>query len=94
MKAGLFALLWLLIAVPAMAANLQSDCRGVGTIGTATMAADGTMTLNLHSPDGRALVLAYPRSDTNYARMLSHIGGMQPGERKPVPAFCGAGPSQ
>ena len=92
MKIAGFIVAALLLAPPAFAANLQSDCRGSGTIGTATMAADGTLTLNLVSPDGRSLALAYPKGDPNYARMLSHIGGMQPGERKPVPAFCGAGP--
>ena len=79
----------LLLAAPAAAANLQSDCRGLGTIGVATMSPDGTVTLNLRSPDGAEGVLAYPRSDPNYARIVSHIGGIRPGEHKPVPAFCG-----
>ena len=79
-----------LVVSPALAANLQSDCRGLGTIGVATMSSDGTVTLNLRSPDGAEGVLAYPRSDPNYARIVSHIGGIRPGEHKPVPAFCGA----
>ena len=33
-------------------------------------------------------VLAYKRSDPQYARILSHIGGIKPGEHKKVPAFC------
>ena len=53
------------------------------------MAQDGTITLNLRSPDGAEGVLAYHRDDPNYARILSHLGGMRPGEHKSVPAFCG-----
>ena len=77
----------LLTPFPAVA-QLQSDCRGSGTIGMAVMSADGTITLTLRSPDGRQGALAYPKNDPNYARILSHIGGMHPGEHKQVPAFC------
>ncbi len=87
MKKLLFAalLLWPLAAQ----AQLQSDCRGLGSVGTAVMGQDGTITLNLRSPDGAEGVLAYHRGDPNYARILSHMGGMRPGEHKSVPAFCG-----
>ena len=78
----------LLMAVPASAVTLQSDCRGPGSIGTALMSADGTLTLNLKSPDGQQAVLAYHRGDPQYARIFSHIGGIQPGQKKPVPPFC------
>ena len=57
---------------------LQADCRGPGSIGTALMAADGTITLTLNSGGAQA-ALAYRRGDPNYARILSHIGGLQPG---------------
>ncbi len=67
---------------------MQSDCRAPGTIGTAVMAADGTITLTLQLPDGTGSALAYHKGDPNYARMLAHIGGLQPGEHKSVPAFC------
>jgi hypothetical protein len=79
----------LLFAVPAAAAPLQQDCRAPGTIGTATMALNGTVTLNLQAPDGTMGAFAYPKSDPNYARIVSHLGGIRPGEHKPVPAFCG-----
>jgi hypothetical protein len=87
MKAALIVLL-LLLPFPA-AAQLQSDCRALGSIGTAVMAPDGTITLNLHAPDGTASLAAYHRGDPDYARILSHLGGMRPGEHKSVPAFCG-----
>lgn len=79
-----------LLAVPASAANLQQDCRGSGSIGTALMGADGTITLNIRAVPGGPLdgVLASKPGDANYARILSHVGGMQPGEKKPVPPWC------
>lgn len=82
--------LLLLLAVPASAANLQQDCRGPGSIGTALMNADGTITLNIRTIPGGPLdgVVASRPGDPNYARILSHLGGMQPGEKKPVPPWC------
>ena len=87
MRLGASIAALLLIAAPA-AAQMQSDCRAPGTIGTAVMSNDGTITLNLRAPDGTQGVLAYRKGDPNYARMLSHIGGIEPGEHKPIPAFC------
>jgi hypothetical protein len=78
-------LLLLLTAAPASAQVLQQDCRGPGSIGTALMSADGTMTL---SAPGRQGVAAYRRGDPQYVRILSHVGGLQPGQKKPVPPFC------
>jgi hypothetical protein len=82
------ALVLLFFAAPATAASLQSDCRGLGNIGMAVMSADGTITLTLHSPDGAEGAVAYKKNDPQYARILSHLGGIRPGEHKPVPAFC------
>ena len=81
-------ILALLLIAPPASAQMQSDCRAPVTIGTAVMSADGTITLNLRSPDGAEGVLAYHKGDPDYARVLSHIGGIEPGEHKPVPAFC------
>jgi hypothetical protein len=78
----------LLAPLPALAASLQSDCRGLGTVGMAVMSPDGTITLTLHSPGGAGGVLAYKKNDPQYARIYSHIGGIKPGEHKVVPAFC------
>jgi hypothetical protein len=78
----------LLLTLPATAGPLQSDCRGSGpAIGTALMSADGTITLNFTGPIMRG-ALAYRRGDPQYQRILSHIGGIQPGQKKPVPPFC------
>jgi hypothetical protein len=86
-----FALPLLLAAAPAFGATLQSDCRGPGNIGVATMSADGTLTLQLHAAGPGPItetVMSYHRGDPQYARMLSHIGGIHPGEHKPVPPWC------
>jgi hypothetical protein len=82
------ALAALLLGPFPASAQLQSDCRAAGTIGNAVMASDGTITLTLTAPDGTQAALAYRKGDPNYARMLSHVGGMRPGQHKPVPAFC------
>ncbi|MEI7791427.1 MAG: hypothetical protein WCJ15_09660 [Alphaproteobacteria bacterium] len=80
----------LLTAFPASAVTLQQDCRGPGSIGTALMDTDGTITLNIRTIPGGPLdgVVASRPGDANYARILSHVGGMQPGEKKPVPPWC------
>ena len=79
--------LLLLLSLPASAQILQSDCRGPGSIGTALMSADGTITLTISTP-GQQGALAYHRGDPQYARILSHVGGLHPGQKKPVPPFC------
>jgi hypothetical protein len=77
----------LLLASPA-SAQIQSDCREQGTIGTAVMGEDGTITLNIRLPSGAMTVLAYKKDDPQYRRIYSHLGGIRPGEHKPVAAFC------
>ena len=86
------ALILLLAATPALAAPaLQQDCRGPGSIGTALMGADGTITVNIRSPQpGSPLdgVVAVRPGDANYARIKSHLGGISAGEKKPIAPFC------
>ena len=82
MKAAVLVLA--LIALPAAAQTLQSDCRGRGTIGYARLSPDGTV-LSVTLAQGAH---AWKKGDPNFTRMVSHLGGILPGERKPVPAFC------
>lgn len=60
-------------------------------IGVATMSEEGTITLLLRaqSPKGDLgdALLNYPKSDPKYAGILKHLGGLKPGEEKPVPPF-------
>jgi hypothetical protein len=60
------------------------------TIGTASMSADRTITLQLRATGygarGDALLLYRP-DHPQYARILQHLGGLQPNESKHVPQF-------
>ncbi len=57
-------------------------------IGTAKMQSDGTLVLDLRAEDGEGTVghgrLTYPPNDPHYEEVLQHLGGMKPGEEKPV----------
>jgi hypothetical protein len=61
------------------------------SIGQATMAQDGTITLDLRAQGPGGAVgdtrVVYPPADKNYEMVLKHLGGMKPGEVKPVPPF-------
>jgi hypothetical protein len=61
------------------------------SIGMATMAPDGTIFLDLRA-EGPSGVrgdarLTYPPSHPQYREVLAHLGGLAPGERKPVPPW-------
>ena len=61
------------------------------SIGEATMAPDGTIALQLRAEgpgnlEGDAL-LTYKPGDPDYAKVLAHLGGLKPGESKPVPPW-------
>lgn len=61
------------------------------SIGIASMDADGTVVLQLRAEGpggavGDALV-RYPKSHAKYESVLEHLGGLRPGEKKPVPPW-------
>lgn len=61
------------------------------SIGSATMEPDGTivMVLRAEGPDGAVgdgLDVVRP-ADRDYASVLAHLGGLKPGEIKPVPPW-------
>lgn len=59
-------------------------------IGVATMDADGTIVLQLRANDGGVRGesrLTYPRTHKDYDAILKHLGGLRPGETKPVPPW-------
>jgi hypothetical protein len=66
-------------------------CATVESIGVAQMAADGTITLHLKSlwpdPAGDS-DLTYAPDDPQYDEIKKHLGGIKPGEAKPIPPFC------
>jgi hypothetical protein len=67
-------------------------CEDIDSVGRAKMSADGTITLQLRSlwPDPVAEAqLVFPPDDPQYEEIKHHLGGITPGESKPVPPFCG-----
>ena len=84
-----------ILAGPA-AAQFKKDlppvtCATLDSIGTAQMAADGTITLHLQSlwPDPKENTdLAYAPDDPQYDDIKKHLGGIEPGQSKPIPPFC------
>jgi hypothetical protein len=60
------------------------------SIGTARMLADGTIVMLLMRAPGVGPVHAraeYPPGHPQYATVLRHVGGLRPGEVKPVRPF-------
>jgi hypothetical protein len=61
------------------------------SIGVATMAADGTITLQLRAEGAGGTigdaVFVYKPGDKMYAEIKRHIGDIKPGETKPVPPW-------
>jgi hypothetical protein len=60
-------------------------------IGTATAQPDGTLELRLIAKaddgmHGEAMIVVSP-TEERYARIVDHLGGIQPGQTKPVPAW-------
>jgi hypothetical protein len=60
------------------------------SIGAATMAKDGTITLRLRA-EGPGMTgdgtLIYKPGDARYGEVKRHIGGIKPGQTKPVPPW-------
>ncbi len=81
------------ILAVAVAALLGSGCQHqpAASIGVASMSADGTISLQLRaeSPGGGVgdALLFYKPTDPKYAEVFRHIGGIKPGEVKPVPPW-------
>jgi hypothetical protein len=80
----------------ALAADRNSQpipCNDIDSVGRAKMSADGTITLQLRSlwPDPVAeSELVFAPDDPQYEEIKHHLGGIKPGESKPVPPFCGS----
>jgi hypothetical protein len=67
-------------------------CEDVDSVGTAQMSAAGVITLRLKSlwPEPRAeSELTYEPDDPQYEEIKHHLGGISPGESKPIPPLCG-----
>ena len=78
------------VAGPAWAAE-AIPCEQVASIGVATMAADGTITMRIRSlPPGPIAegLFTYLPTDPKYEDIKKHLGGLLPGETKMVPPWC------
>jgi hypothetical protein len=77
----------------AIAADKNDDppCESVASIGVAHMDADGVITMRLRSlPPGPIAEgeFRYEPGDPHYQEIVLHLGGIKPGETKPVPPWC------
>jgi hypothetical protein len=78
---------------PPTAAPAVTDAAAPGgdSIGVATMQADGTIVLDLRATDGAGATgdarLVYGKDHKDYQMVLDHLGGLAPGDSKPVPPF-------
>jgi hypothetical protein len=90
------ALLLCAYSVVPAAAQFKKDlppvtCATLDSIGVADMAADGTITLHLKSlwPDAHEdSDLTFAPDDPQYNEIKRHLGGIDPGQSKPIPPFC------
>jgi hypothetical protein len=62
------------------------------SIGSARMKPDGTIVLQLRATDPASGAIGdaqfeYPPGHPHYEEVLKHIGGLKPGEEKPVPPW-------
>jgi hypothetical protein len=67
-------------------------CEAIDSVGTATMSADGTITLHVRSLWPQPIAetkLVYAPGDPHYDAIKRHLGGLSPGQSKPVPPMCG-----
>lgn len=71
--------------------NPQAKPEAKPSIGSATMLADRTIVLHLRAegPKGEMgdASFSYPPTHAQYQSILKHIGGLEPGQSKPVPPW-------
>ena len=95
LAASLVASLVASLAAPSRAQSdggLPIPCEAVDEVGSAKMSTDGVITLRLRElrPDSiPAHELRYAPGDPRYDDIKRHLGGLVPGEAKPVPPLCG-----
>jgi len=61
------------------------------SIGMATMAGDGTIIVDIRAESSQGDIgdvrIVYPPTHPRYQNVLRHLGGLLPGEKKPVPPW-------
>jgi len=79
----------ILLAVPASAIAGEAQ-KPAPSVGVATMLTNGTILVGVggDGPAARAqAVLEIHPGDTNYQMIIDHVGGLKPGETKPIPPW-------
>jgi len=75
---------------PSSKAQRERDMSADASIGVATMQPDGTIVLDLRA-EGPGMLgdarITYPKSHPEYDSVLKHLGGLTPGDSKPVPPW-------
>ena len=72
--------------------SVPIPCEAIDSVGRAKMSADGAITLRLHTLWPQPFAESqrvYAPDDPQYAFIKRHLGGIAPGETKPVPPLCG-----
>lgn len=61
------------------------------SVGSAEMDKDGTLRLMLRTETADGMIgemtMTVPRGDPRHAGFVAHLGGMKPGDAKPIPPF-------
>jgi hypothetical protein len=82
-------LLALSAAAPA-AENPAAEKSAEKSIGVATMLQNGTILVGVPGPNSdlraQAVLMVEP-GDSNYQPLIDHLGGLKPGETKPIPPW-------
>jgi hypothetical protein len=72
--------------------SMSIPCEAIDSVGRAQMSTDGAITLRLHTLWPQPFAESqrvYAPDDPQYAFIKRHLGGIAPGETKPVPPLCG-----
>ena len=82
---------WVALALPLSGAVFATEApRDEKSIGVATMLASGTILVGVPGPEpgsrARAVLMVEP-GDSNYQSIIDHVGGLKPGETKPIPPW-------
>ncbi|MDL1872489.1 hypothetical protein FBR05_09800 [Deltaproteobacteria bacterium PRO3] len=83
------SIFFVLLAISLLGCGIRKD--QPTSIGQATMERDGTIVLDLRAEGPKGAIgegrLVYPPSHAQYKKILQHLGGLKPGEVKPVPPW-------
>jgi hypothetical protein len=72
--------------------SIPLPCEDIDSVGMATMSVDGTISLRVRSLWYQPVAehrFDYAPGDPQYDAIKRHLGGIMPGQSKPVPPLCG-----